>query len=134
MGFDEAFSFHERLAAPVRTQLGDGRLGVFYYAWVIPGIAIITAIGLYLLGFLRQLPRATKLRFLAAAILYIGGAIGLELLEGRHAELYGRANWAYKMMTIVEETLEVAGLIVFIWALLKFLARNYKEVRFRFEA
>jgi hypothetical protein len=69
-----------------------------------------------------------------AAILYIGGAIGVELIGGRYAELHGEENWTYSMITTVEESLEMAGLIVFIWALLEYCADNYKEVRFRFEA
>jgi hypothetical protein len=37
------------------------------------------------------------------------------------------------MIVTVEESLEMTGLIVFIWALLKYCADNYKQVRFRFE-
>ena len=69
-----------------------------------------------------------------AATLFIGGAIGVELVGGRHVELHGRQNWTYSMIVTVEESLEMAGLIVFIWALLDYCADNYKEVRFRFGA
>jgi hypothetical protein len=34
----------------------------------------------------------------------------------------------------IEESLEMAGLIIFIWALLKYLAENFGEVRFRIES
>ena len=37
------------------------------------------------------------------------------------------------MIPTVEESLEMAGVIIFIWALLKYIAENYKEVRFRFD-
>jgi hypothetical protein len=40
----------------------------------------------------------------------------------------------YSMIAVAEESFEMAGLIVFIWALMKYCADNYKEVRFRFEA
>ncbi|MEX2530945.1 MAG: hypothetical protein WD960_09245 [Gemmatimonadota bacterium] len=134
MAFDEAFQVHEGLAAPVRALLGDGNLGIFYYAWVIPGIALVLLLGLIFLTFLLHLPATTRLRFLMAAILYIGGAIGVELIGGRYAELHGLQTWTYSMITTVEESLEMAGLIVFIWALLRYCADNYKEVRFQFEA
>ena len=39
----------------------------------------------------------------------------------------------YRMIVTIEESLEMAGLIIFIWALLKYIAENYKEVRFRFD-
>lgn len=134
MAFDEAFQFHERLNLPVGTLLGDGSLGVFYFPWVIPGIALVFVLGLYFLRFLWYLPAATRLRFLLAATLYIGGAIGVELIGSSHAELHGFENWTYSMIATLEEGLEMAGLIVFIWALLSYCADNYKEVRFRFGA
>lgn len=134
MAYDEAFQVHERLISPVRTLLSDSNLGVFYFAWVIPGIALVLVLGLFFLRFLLHLPATARLRFLMAATFYIGGAIGVELIGGRYTELHGSQNWTYSMIATVEESLEMAGLIVFIWALLKYCADNYKEVRFRFEA
>ena len=134
MAFDEAFLVHERLISPVRTLLGNSNLRVFYFAWVIPGIPLVLVLGLFFLRFLLHLPATARLRFLMAATLYIGGAIGLELIGGRYAELHGTQNWTYSMIVTVEESLEMAGLIVFIWALLKYCADNYKVVQFRFEA
>jgi hypothetical protein len=134
MALDEAFQIHERLNIPIGTLLGEGSLGVFYFPWVIPGIALVFVLGPYFLRFLLHLPAATGLSFLMAATLYIGGAIGVELIGSRHAELHGYENWMYSMIATLEESLEMAGLIVFIWALLKYCANNYKEVRFRFGA
>ncbi|RPJ25636.1 MAG: glycosyltransferase [Chloroflexi bacterium] len=134
MAIDEAFQFHERLNIPVGTLLGDASLGIFYFPWVIPGIALVSVLGLYFLRFLLHLPAATGLSFLMAATFYIGGAIGVELIGSRHAELHGYENWMYSMIATLEESLEMAGLIVFIWALLNYCADNYKEVRFRFGA
>ena len=45
-------------------------------------------------------------------------------------ELHGRDNLTYSMMVTVEESLEMGGVILFIWALLVYIADNYKEVRF----
>jgi hypothetical protein len=69
-----------------------------------------------------------------AATIYIGGAIGVELIGSSHAELHGYENWMYSMIATLEESLEMAGLIVFIWALLNYCAHNYKVGRFRFGA
>jgi hypothetical protein len=134
MAIDEAFQFHERLNLPVGTLLGDGSLGVFYFPWVIPGIALVFVLGLYFLRFLLHLPATTRLRFLMAATIFIGGAIGVELIGSSHAELHGYENWTYSMIATLEESLEMAGLIVFIWALLNYCAHNYKVGRFRFGA
>jgi hypothetical protein len=127
MALDEAFQFHERLNIPVGQLLGDGTLGVFYFPWVIPGTALVFVLGLFFLRFLLDLPATTRFMFLLAAIIYIGGAIGVELIGSSHAELHGYENWAYSMIATVEESLEMAGLIVFIGALLNYCADNYKK-------
>lgn len=131
MALDEVFQFHERLNIPVGRLLGEGGLGVFYFPWVIPGIALVFVLGLFFLRFLLDIPAATRFWFLVAAILYIGGAIGIELIGSRHAELHGYENWAYSMIVTIEESFEMVGLIVFIGALLNYCANNYKKLRFR---
>lgn len=139
MAFDEA---HQRLMAPLRYLLGipdpvgtvNGEvvLGVSYFAWVIPAIAIVLLLGLYFLRFLLYLPATTRYRFLAAAALYLGGAIGFELIGGAYAGAHGYDNWTYTLIATAEEVLEMAGLIVFIWALLKYCGETYREVRLGF--
>jgi hypothetical protein len=133
MAVDEAWSFHEMLIKPIRKLLGDDNLGVFYYAWVIPGIVLILVLAPFFLRFLLRLPAKTRLTFLMAAILYIGGAIGGELIGGYIDELHGKRNLPYIMIVTVEEGLEMAGVIVLIKALLVYIADNYKEVRFHFD-
>lgn len=133
MAIDEAWSFHEMLNMPVRGLLGDGNLGIFYFAWVIPGVAIVPVLALFFLRFLLRLPARTRFTFLVAATLFIGGAIGFELIGGRYAELYGTENITYSLLATVEESLEMAGNIVFIYALLEYIAGQYKEVRFQFD-
>jgi hypothetical protein len=118
MAVDEGWSVHETLVEPMRGLLGGGRLGVLYFAWVVPGTLIVLAVGLYFLGFLRRLPGPTRSRFVLAAVLFLGGATGMELVGGYYAELHGRATLIYEALVAVEETLEMAGLIVLIHALM----------------
>ena len=131
--YDEAFEVHEKLVSPVRTLLGDGNLGVFSFAWVIPGIALVIVLAMFFLKFWLHLPTTARLTFLVAATLYLGGSIGFELIGGGYAELHGQDNLTYKMITTIEESLEMAGVITFIWALLAYLADIHDEVRFRFD-
>lgn len=132
MAADEAAHIHELLIRPTRMLLGNGNLGIFYFSWVIPGIALVLVLALFFLKFLLHLPPKTRPAFLTAATIYIGGAIGFELIGGQIYELYGR-NLLYNIISTTEESLEMAGIIVFIWALLLYIAENYKEVRFCFE-
>jgi len=71
--------------------------------------------------------------FFVAATIYIGGCIGFELIGGHYAELHGRENLIYSMIATVEESLEMGGIIVFIWGLLTYISENHKEVRLLFD-
>lgn len=121
MAIDEFGHIHEQLILPGRRLLGDRTLGVFYYAWVIPALAIVLVLAAYFLGFVLRLPARTRFAFILAAVLYVGGALGFEMFEGRLDELYGERNLAYMALVTVEEGLEMAGVIVFIDALLRYI-------------
>jgi hypothetical protein len=140
MAIDEAWSLHERLIRPGRTLLGGGEHGVFFYAWVLFGIALLIVLVPVFLRFLISLPAATRTRFIAAGALFVGGAIGTELLAGlfnEHFGLhldkggYGVRHLQYSFIATVEEGLEFAGSIFFIRALLLYCAEQYGGVLFR---
>jgi hypothetical protein len=131
MSVDEACSLHEALIPPMRQLLGAGRLGIFYYAWVVPALVFVALAGVYFLQFVRRLPPATRHACLLAAALYLGGALGVELLEGRHRELHG-GDPMYNVYVTVEEALEYAGLVVLIHGLLRHLAAHHGELRVGF--
>jgi len=133
MSFDEACKLHERLESPIKDIIGNDNLGIFYYAWVIPGIILVLLLGLFFLRFLLRLPAKTRFFFLISAFLYLGGAIGFELIGGRYHELYGFENLSYYMIMFTEESLEMAGCIFFIWTLLKYIADEFNVVQFQFE-
>jgi hypothetical protein len=133
MAIDEAASLHELLIEPMRGLLGQQARGIFFFAWVIPGIAVAMIFGLSYLKFLLHLPTKTRWRFVIAATLYLGGALGMELIGGRYADSHGMENLAYSMTATVEESLEMAGVIVFIYALLNYIADNYQEIRLRLD-
>jgi len=115
MAVDEAVSFHEVLIDPVRTLAGAG--GLFHFAWVIPGALGVLALGLYFLPFLLRLPRRTGWLFAAAGLVYVGGALGMEMVGGAMAEAFGIASPPYIAAFVVEEGLELAGLTAFLLAL-----------------
>lgn len=129
MGMDEALALHEHLIAPLRALLGGRELGIFYFAWVIPGIVLVAALGAFFLPFLWRLPRGTAIAFALAAAIYLGGALGVELAEGWWREGHGHRNAVYHLLVSLEEGMEMLGAIVFIRALLEYLARHHGEVR-----
>jgi hypothetical protein len=130
---DEACSFHEKLSQPVRWIFGNRLHDSFYFAWVIPGLGLVCFLALFFLKFLGRLAARTRRLFLAAATCYIGGAIVIEIAGGHYAKLHGIHNLTYSMIATVEESLEMAGIIVFIYALLKYIAHHYQVVQFQFD-
>ena len=130
MSMDEAVSLHEMLNDPTHALLGGGHLGVFYFTWVVAAIAVVLVLGVFFLGFVLRLPARTRRRFLTAGTVYLSGVIGMELIAGQYAETHGMVNLTYSMISTVEESLEMAGVIIFITAALQHLADHYKEVRF----
>ena len=130
MACDEAASLHELLSEPMSSLWGGSPRGIFYHPWVIPGIAVVIVCGLFFVGFLRHLPAKTRLRLLAAAVLYVGGAIGFELIGNHYAAIHGDHTLMYSMIATVEESLEMAGSIVLIYTLLEYIAEAYDIVSF----
>ncbi len=133
MAFDEAFQVHERFVDLGRTILCNNNLGIFYNSWIIFYIPLVLLLLLFFLRFLFNLPLRTRLTFLIAASIYLGGCIGMEMIDGSYAESHGTKNLVYNMMANIEDSLEIIGLLVFSWALLSYIADNYKEVLFKFD-
>ncbi len=84
--------------------------------WTVVGFWIVAVVGLAYLPFLwRYRWRAAGL-FLLAGALYAGGAVGVEHWTGAEVN-----SLHYNMWTTLEEGMEMAGVIVFIYALLDFI-------------
>lgn len=131
MAIDEAFSLHEQLVEPMRSVLKSQARGIFYFAWVIPGALLVAAIGLIYSRFLFRLPADTRLRFCIAAALYLGGTIGVELIAGAYAETHGLDTYLYTWLATLEEGLEMAGVIMFIDALMRYIIKVHGRAQFQ---
>jgi hypothetical protein len=126
LSLDETAGLHGLLSAPVRRALGLH--GAFYFAWVVPiGIAVC-AFALAYLRFVWHLPRSTRRLVVASAIVYVAGALGGELVEGFYFDAAGE-TLTFALVTVVEETLEMAGAILFIYTLLRYIASRWSDVR-----
>lgn len=130
MAFDEIGEVHEKLIEPMRAMLGGSDLGVFYFAWVVPAIVVVSFLAFVFFRFWSNLVPRTRLLFFLAGALFLGGAVGVELLNGKYAEIYGKDQLAYQAMATVEEALEMTGVIVFIYALLDYIRTNYGKLEF----
>ncbi len=115
MSLDEAVELHEHLGEVVELH------GVLYFSWVVPAGLVVFLLGLAYLPFLKHLPVRTRWRFILAGLIYVGGALVLELPLGWCAERAGRHNLVYGLIDWVEETMEMFGATLFLLALLDHL-------------
>ncbi len=129
IGMDEFTALHEKLSEPLRRLLAWEVMGAFHFAWVIPGIILVAVLAVLYYRFVMDLGREMRIRFLVSGFVFLAGAIGLELIGGRYAEAHGSWNLTYSMITTVEESLEMAGSILLVDALIRYMAREYGAVR-----
>lgn len=129
LSVDEATSMHEKSMGPMQAIANTS--GFFYFAWVIPAIIIVLALLLIYLKFLMHLPRKIQHLFIAAGSLYIGGAIGMEMIGGKYADLYGQNNLGYSAINNVEELFEIMGIVVFIYTLLSYMDFYFRKTDIR---
>jgi hypothetical protein len=145
MSIDEFASLHELLVSPASKFLkflGNKNLGIFYFAWIIPAIILVVFLTVFFRDFLFSLPPKTKNTFLLSAIIYLSGCIGVEMIEGWYSEKYGIELFKkygsklydipYSLMTIVEESMEMVGIIIFIWGLITYMNHNHKIIQIKF--
>lgn len=121
MAVDENVSLHEKLIPVLAKALGEDRPAVFHFAWVALAVVLLPALAAKYARFWWRLPPATRLGFAASAVMYLGGAVGVEMLGGAYVELYGHTP-AYALLVTLEEGLEMAGVSLLIFCLIRFLA------------
>ena len=128
MSVDEAVQIHEQTIGPLRSVFGTG--GIFHYAWSIAGLVFVLVFAAAYLPFVARLDAPTRRLFVAAGGLYVGGALGVEFVQGWHDGLYG-VDGTTALITTVEEVLEMSGIVVFVYALLSRLGHYGSVVRIR---
>jgi hypothetical protein len=118
LSVDEMASLHERLAdlpfLPETT-------GLFHYAWVIPGMLLVALFAVAYLRFFWHLPARWKGLFAGAAVLFVGGALGIEMLGGLYASLHGELHFGHALILTAEEGFELFGVALFVYAVLDYL-------------
>lgn len=127
ISIDEGASIHELTATPIKNLLNIDS-GLFYYSWVILFGGIFMLICFVYLRFYMSLPRKTKLHLIVSAAVFIGGAIGLEMVGGAIAATSGESGTVYGFVVAGEELMEMLGVAIFIYTLLEYV--KIKKIKF----
>jgi hypothetical protein len=125
LSLDEATSIHEMFSDPLRELFNTG--GVFYYAWILVAIPLIFIFVAFFWQFVKQISQPTKGYFIIAFLIFLSGAIVVEMIGGWYEGNFGDNNLLYDMITTFEESLEMSGVILLIYSLLDYIGTTFDQ-------
>jgi hypothetical protein len=122
MSIDEAAAIHELLNYPIGQALNAS--GVLYFAWVVPYALLALVVAALYTRFLWRLPRPISTRIALAGVIFVSGAIGVELFQGANADMIRTSTTSsldVELSFLVEETMEMLGVSYLITTLLRYV-------------
>ena len=131
LGIDDGVELHEKLSAPIKELINTS--GYLTFGWIIPYTTILLLMSLLYFRFLTQLPRSTMIQFTLAGVIFLSGAIGLEILSGPFYSEIGEQSTVFKLFYSFEEVLEMIGMALFIRALINHLTGQQKSLSIQFK-
>ncbi len=133
LAFDEIMQIHERLVYIFRDIFNA--TGFFFFSWVIPALVLLPVLLLCYIKFLLDLPKETARLFLISGGVYVLGVVGLEMVSAkiyfnntRVLLLEEPRNLMYETAVMLEESLEMLGMALFLFALLSFLEKKVGSI------
>jgi hypothetical protein len=116
--------FSERVGLAVRDTLGA--------PWLLLGIPFVVAFVALNVRFLRSLPAVTRSGFILAGATYVGGAVAVEAIAVVHFYREGY-DLAMVAMVTVEEWMEMAGMLLLLGTMLRYLRAEFPAVALLFD-
>ena len=113
LAIDESCSIHEILIPIIRIPFKT--TGFLYFPWVIPAVILLIVFLIVFRTFIFNLPIKIRSLFLLSGGIYIGGALGMELIGGYLVDNSGLETTAYWIAYSIEEFLEMFGIVIFIY-------------------
>lgn len=112
LSMDEVSSIHEDISMYVGNYFKLS--GYFFFAWVIIAIPLLIILAIWLFPFIKKLPKQIAVAMVISALIYILGAVGMEMLGGKYAEIYFQHNLQFNTLSTIEESFELIGVTLFI--------------------
>ncbi|MEQ1890294.1 MAG: hypothetical protein ABL951_14120 [Alphaproteobacteria bacterium] len=141
LSYDEAFSVHEKLSA-IFDQWIAGK-GLLSFTWVIPGMLFVIAVFLTSISFLRKTNAATRNLMILSGVIFVSGAAGFEAMSGwrvNEAALKvpllrtSQPDLIYFLLSTCEELLEMSGIALFLFTLIRHFERTFGLLTLRIGA
>lgn len=133
LAVDEAAQLHEVLNGLISRAWSNR--GALRWPWVVPYAAAAFVLAVICLPFLRALPRPVSARMVVAGAIFVLGAAGLDMIEGAILHFMRAGDRSLEPfflgLPILEESLEMTGVILFIDAVLRYLALRDADINVR---
>ena len=111
LALDEFLRIHETVGDT--SSFHFGAVGLLIYA------PVVVVLGLWWMPLLRRVDARSRKLLLLSAVLYVGGAAGVESLSQLYAGIAGKSTPLYVALATLEEALEMAGIALLIYTLLE---------------
>jgi hypothetical protein len=117
LGVDEFVGLHEQLNQPIQSRFQTS--GLLRFAWLVPYGVLASVLGLALIAHLKRIQPAVRNYFVASGVIYLVGALGLEMVSGAYYEgQHTKQTFLWVALTTFEELFEMIGLSLLVYALL----------------
>jgi hypothetical protein len=127
LSVDETARIHERLGVPVGVALDTS--GIFSFAWTIPYGILTALLAAIYLPIIWPLERRLRYLLLLSGGLYVGGAVGFEMIGSALWDSFQSYETVWYAISVTcEESLEMAGLILFMYTLMMLIQNKHKNV------
>jgi hypothetical protein len=128
MALDEGASIHEMIVTPLRGLLGGNLPDFLTFVWVLPGMAIVLLLAIYYLKFFLSLSKRMKKGIVISGGVYLCGLLGMELIGGIILGIFSIQSLIYNIGVTIEESLEMAGLVLAIYTFLDYIRTDMNGV------
>ena len=120
ISIDEASAIHEIFTEPVQGLMNTS--GPLYFAWMVVFIPLVLLFGLVYFRFWLNLPARIRTLFFLAGAIYVGGAVGIEMIGSNKWYVDGGTSLLYSAIGTVEVFCEMLGVITLIYAVATYMA------------
>jgi hypothetical protein len=117
---DESVSMHERLNGTLKRNVITA--DTLPFVWVLPAILAVGVVVMMYIKFLMHLAPRRQRQFIVAGVMFVFGALVMELVGGKIVAAMGKHNLTYTLATHVEEFCEMFAIVLFNCSLLEHLA------------
>jgi len=132
LALDETVGLHEMLIEPLHNMFHLE--GFLRFSWVIVGGLFAVIFAVAYLKFLFSLSRQMQIRFVLAGFIYVLGAVVFEMIGGNYFTdgnpdpTTDNQTPTYLLVMTLEETLEMAGILLFISTLFAYIRQHYNKL------